>query len=128
MLTIEEMLAAKDRKVEEVPVPEWGGSVCVRRLSALEAIEFYVQLKGIAGTEVEVAKARMVSALSSFLSDADGNPVCSVEQAQQLTGKSSAVVHQIVSKGHEINATEDKKVKDIAKNSAPSLDATSPSA
>jgi hypothetical protein len=127
MLTIEQILAADDRKVEEVQVPEWGGSVCVRHLSGLEAVDLYVQLKGIAGTETEKAAARMVASLSAFLCDTEGKQLASIEQAKLLIGKSAVAVNRIVAKGHAINATDDAKVADGAKNSEPSRADSSPS-
>lgn len=129
MLTIEQILAANDLKVEEVQVPEWGGSVFVRHLSGLEAIELYAQLKdSAAGTVTEKAAARMVASLSAFLCDSDGKQLASIDQAKLLVGKSAAAVNRIVTKGHAINATEDARVADGAKNSEPSRADSSPSA
>jgi hypothetical protein len=119
-LTIEQILAAKDAKVEEVPVPEWGGAVFVRRLSANAAIEFYLSLRGIQGTEAEIGKARLVASLAAFLCDADARPIATLEQAKIIAEKSAGVVDRIVTRGHRINATDDREIDARAKNSEPS--------
>ena len=127
MLTIEQILAAKEARTAEVPVPEWGGTVCVRRLTALEAIELYAQLKDIKGTPVEVAQQRLVAALALFLCDYQGNAIATIEPAQELSRKSAGPVNRIVTQGHRLNATDDNQVEAGAKNSEPSRDDSSPS-
>jgi hypothetical protein len=129
MLTIEQILAAKDCPTEKVSVPEWGGDVYVRRLSANDAIDHVVGLRAITGgTDAEVAKARLAASLAAFLCDESGKPLCTLEQARALADKSAQPVNRVVTAGHRLNATDDAEVQQIAKNSAPSLDATSPSA
>jgi hypothetical protein len=125
-LTIEQILAAQDAKVQEVPVPEWGGSVFVRRLSANAAVALYLSLREIKGTDLEVARARLVASLQAFLSDAQGNPLANAEQAAALAEKAAEPVNRIVTAGHRINATDDREIETLAKNSVPSLAASSP--
>lgn len=126
-LTVEQILAAKDRPVEEVSVPEWGGSVYVRRLSAFEAIDHVVALRAITGeTPGEKARGGLVASLATFLCDENGNSICTIEQAQELARKASGPVNRIITAGHKLNATDDRDVEESAKNSEPSPAATSP--
>jgi hypothetical protein len=124
-LTVDQILSAQDKPVEEVPVPEWGGSVFVRRLSAHESIDFVVAMRAATGDEANVAKGRLAASLAAFLCDEVGRPIATLQQAHAIAAKSAAAVNRIVQAGNLLNATDERDVSAVAKNSEPSRADTS---
>jgi hypothetical protein len=128
-LTVDQIIAAPESNVAEVAVQEWGGSVFVRRLSALESLKLFIELRNIPkADDLTTAHSRLVQALSTYLCDSTGKPIATLEQARAIAGKGVKVVDRIVTAGHKLNAIDDESLDTTAKNSAPSLDATLPSA
>lgn len=115
-LSIDEILAADNLKPQEVPIPEWGGTVFVRTLSALEAIRLSGLLQDISGDPIRIAQERVVMALSAYLCDADGNALATVEQARAIAGKRATAVNAIVEAGHRINSVDANTAEGAAKN------------
>lgn len=127
-LTIEQILAAQDSNVEPVKVPEWGGTVYVRRMSAATSIDHVVAVRAIEGGDAEKARARLAANLAAFLCDENGKSLATIEQARQLVDKSAAAVMRIVEAGSRLNATDDSTVEAQSKKSEASPDDTSPTA
>lgn len=119
-LTLQQILDAQDVGTLEVPVPEWGGSVHVRQISALEGLRLTGQFRALQGTETEIAEQRLVIALATYLSDEQGKPLATPEQAKALLIKSQKVVERVVTAGSNLNGENDAARADIAKNSTPS--------
>ncbi len=124
ILTIDQMLAADSASIKEVPVPELGGVVHVKRLTALENLAMGRQIRDIQAAAADPSphgrtKAVVVASLVAYLCDPAGKPLATIEQAQALCEKEGAgpAVDRIFSVGHELNGENTEKV---AKNSAPS--------
>lgn len=122
-LTIEEILAARENRVVPVKVPEWGGVVYVRRLSALEAVDLGESLRD---TDGEGRRSRVIAALQAYLCDQDGKAIATADQAKAIASKSAGVVNRIITAGHRLNAMTDPGADDVAKNSVPSRGDSSP--
>lgn len=125
-LTIEQILAVNDTTPIEVPVPEWSGSVYVRRLSASEALRLSQAIRAIRGDDAH--QERMVTALAAYLCDAHGGALATIEQARLIAEKSAAAVNRIAAAGHVANAIDTASAEAASKNSEPSRSASSPTA
>ena len=92
----EDILEVKDIEIEEVEVPEWGGTVCVKGMSGLERDAFeasIVQAKG-KGTKVNMENIRAKLAAQT-LCDEQGERLFT-DADVKLLGKKSAVALQRV--------------------------------
>ena len=127
-LTIEQILAAEDLPVEEIKIPEWGGTVFVRRMTASDSIEHTIAIRKIEGDDSESIKRRLGMNVAAFLCDEIGRPIATADQARKLIDKSAAAINRIVEAGQRLNVTGDKEVAALSKNSDPSPDDTSPTA
>jgi hypothetical protein len=102
ILTRDEILAAKDHKIEPIEVPEWGGSGFVKSLSGtdrdrLESAGIVWEKRpngtiAIGGYKAEGTRARLVAA--SFC-DADGNLLFAPADIEALGAKDSAPLNRI---------------------------------
>lgn len=61
ILTLEQIRDARDLNEELVPVPEWGGEVRVRGMSAADGVGIFAKIK--AGGEVDTERVMMYAVL-----------------------------------------------------------------
>ena len=87
-LTKDQILGAVDFKYEEVDVPEWGGSVRLRGLSASERDEFEASI-GVT-QDLTNMRSRLVV---NCLTDEEGNRLFKNSEAKQLGDKNANVVN-----------------------------------
>ena len=120
LLTGAAILAANDLPHEDVEVPEWGGTVRVRAMSAGAAEAFYRQLD----------KNPQASARAGWIAlcavDADGKPLFSQADIPRLDDKSNQAVQRVwdvVARLNGLGGGGD----DLEKNSEPSPGGDSPS-
>lgn len=112
-LTKEQIFTAQDLPIEEVEVPEWGGKVRVRGLSAGERDAFEIangtaQLKG----ENPSPRARLC-ALCAL--DAEGKLLFAPADVERLAAKSGAAVDRVFQAAHRLSGM---RPEDVEKNSA----------
>jgi len=88
ILSAEDILAADDLKSAEVNVPEWGGKVLIRPMTADQAVIF-TDLQG------EDKKHSAVKATALCVVDAEGKPLFTEMQAKKLRSKSLAAFMRI---------------------------------
>lgn len=119
MLTREEILRCKDLGLSSVEIPEWGGTVFVRQMTALERLDFARE-----NQDDDEAGARLVARL---VIDEGGQPIFTPEDAPSLMTKNANVITRIVSAILEFNALGRNAVEDAQKNSGPSPSSDSPS-
>jgi hypothetical protein len=109
-LTAAEILGAKDRKIVAVEVPEWGGTVHVRSLSAAEALSLEQIMRPI-----EDRGELMACQLAAFLCDEAGTPLfASHQEALPMLERLPRVIRRVVDAGMLINgmgSLEDAKEK-----------------
>lgn len=111
-LTAEQIIAANDRKLERVEVPEWGGDgyVFVRSLSLGEALAVNKETAGI-----EDSGEIMAVQLAAFLSDDQGNALFTdTTSARQLLTRRPEVLARLLKAGQTLNhsgSVEDEKQK-----------------
>jgi hypothetical protein len=112
MLTRDQILAAQDKPVKEVPVPEWGGSVHVRTMSGLERDRLEALQEASPRKEV---RARFVVAACC---DAEGNLLFTEADIPALNGKNVKALDRIFDAVIELNRLSKDHVDEAEKNSA----------
>lgn len=92
LLTGEQILGANDLPFEDVPCPEWGGTVRVRMLSAREFRALGKKMDTIS-KDAEVGEFDTRTLLvGACLCGEDNKPIFTPEQFAALAGKSQAVI------------------------------------
>lgn len=118
MLTAEQIRAANQQRrtqVQEVDVPEWGGKVYVRRLSADDRDALAAASK--AHEQTGQPLRGWVAALC--LSDDKGTPMFYAPQhSEELGAMDGAAIERIVNAAFEFNGLTEKAIADLEKNSA----------
>ncbi len=119
LLTREAILGASDIKTEDVEVPEWGGTVRVRGLSATERDAFEQATVAIKGKKVKASflniRARIVS-LSVV--DEDGNRMFTESDIKALGEKSAAPMDRIYDVAGRLSGVTDADMEELAGNSS----------
>jgi hypothetical protein len=115
-LSREQILGAQDLGSEDVPVPEWGGVVRVRALSAHDRDAFR---RAAGGEDMIVKLAAML------IVDGGGNRVFSDVDIQALAAKSEAPLIRINQVGLRLSGLGEQAVEQAEKNSAPGPSADS---
>lgn len=128
-LSAEQILAANDREHEDVPVPEWGGTVRVIGLSAADRDAYEAAMAATTRGEVSAARLQNFRAklLVKALVDEQGKRIFTDGQAKDLGAKSGSVVDRLFDvtrrlSGMGKDALEQGK---DSSESAPSDDSTS---
>lgn len=128
ILSREEILSADDRKLEEVEVPEWGGSVMVRTLSGKERDEYEsgtIKIKnGKQEQDFENFRARLVALC---IVDEKGVRLFNSKDVTTLGNKSAAALQRVFDKCQALNAISDQDVVDLSEDfgSTPEENSTS---
>jgi hypothetical protein len=119
-LTRDQILAAEDLPRKLVEVPEWGGSVYVRHLTAQERVEWASQADAPKGHTI-------ASLLVLCLVDADGHHVFTKDDIPKLLEKNGVVVDRLAGEVIELNGLRARDEERILKNSGagPSAGSTS---
>ena len=101
-LTRDQILGAVDFNYVDVEVPEWGGSVRLRGLSASERDEFEASV-GI-NKDLTNMRAKMVV---NCLIDEDGNRLFKSSDAKQLGEKNALVVNRLFDECRKLSGMGD---------------------
>jgi len=122
VLNREQILSAKDRAQETIPIPEWGGDVIITALSVRDRSAVLgewarlgnVQKEGgdTVGAMLDI-KLRLV-ALS--ITDADGVPLFSADDITELATKSDGPIGVISDASIRLNRFFVSATEDAAKN------------
>ena len=115
MLTREQILAANDTPTQTVPVPEWGGNITVRTMSARDrdALEFAAIAARDEGSTVDNVRARYAAAC---IVDDKGNPLFTDEDIVALGNKSGAALDRVYQAIAELNRIMPGDIEGAAKN------------
>ena len=116
-LSREQILASTDLRKELVDIPEWGGSVYVRVMTAAERDKLdarYIQRKGQNGQRsFENFRAEMV--VTTVVDDA-GQRLFTDADVPQISLKSAAAVERIFNVASRLNGLSAKDQEELAKN------------
>ena len=119
------ILAAQDIKSEDVEVPEWGGSVRVRELSAADLLGFWDACRDGEG---ELVRERVQPALlARAVVGEDGAPLFTDADVGELMRKSARIIGRVSDAAQKLNGIG-QEAEEIAKNSGAAPSGASPSA
>ena len=115
LLNRETILAAQDVQYETVAVPEWGGEVRVRAISAAarDDLEQAAYAAHTAKQPFRNMRARMVALC---VVGEDGKPVFTGQDIETLGEKSAAALDRVYAAAARLNAITDSDIKELEKN------------
>lgn len=118
------ILQAKDVKIEQVDVPEWGGTVHVRSISAAERgliEEAAAKFKESKGKD-SFARTFTVKFASLALCDADGERLFDDKDMAQLAQKNAAAISRIAETAQRLSGFSKEDMEELEKNSMETQD------
>jgi hypothetical protein len=116
LLNKHDIMTVDDLKTEEVPVPEWGGSVLVRTLTARERDEFEGSTvdKKTGKPNLENFRAKLVSLC---MVDENGKRLFeSRADVAMLGNKSVAALQRVFNKAQELNGFSEEDVEELTED------------
>ena len=126
-LTRDDILAVKDVAEELVPVPEWGGTVRVRAMTAgaRDAFEYEAVLAMKENRTLTSVRARLIARCTV---DEDGNLLFSEDDIAALDRKSAAAMDRLYEAITRMNAMRASDIEALGKNFEAALGGDSSSA
>ena len=110
LLTKDAILAAEDRRTEEVNIPEWGGSVKVRTMSGSERDAFEIAITGVSKSNIRARFCALV------IVDEKGNRMFTDVEIAKLGEKSASSLDKVMEVGQRLNRFTDKDIEQLAKD------------
>jgi hypothetical protein len=120
-LSRDQVLGADDRQTEDVPVPEWGGTVRVRALSGVERDAYEAGIVSLQGDGSKVVNLKNLRGRLVSLScvDEDGSRIFTDEDAISLGDKSAAALERVFDVARKLSGLSEDDVKELAEGFAP---------
>jgi hypothetical protein len=119
MLSRDSILSSSDLPTEEVPVPEWGGTVFVRTMSGTERDNFEQVI--LEGKSTKGGTAKMVNVRAKLavkvLVDEQGKRLFTDEDAGILGSKSGKALDRIFEVAQRLAGIGEKDIAELEKNS-----------
>lgn len=116
-LSRDDILNYEDITTEVVEVPEWGGSVRLKVLSAAERDAFEASTVTTKGGKQKPNLANLRARLvSRCIVDEDGNRVFESGDVARLGNKSSRALDRLFTKCQELNGFSDKDVEELTED------------
>ena len=116
VLTRQQILSADDLKSKRVKVPEWGGDVFVRELTAAERDEYESSIVKTDGLDVTVNATNMRAKLVSMsVVDKDGKRLFTAKDVVKLGEKSAAVIDRIVDVSRRLSRIGPAELEELGK-------------
>jgi hypothetical protein len=112
-LSKDQILAADDLGLLEVPVKEWGGSVFIRVMTVAERDAYEREWIGKKDTGVENFRTKF---LQKVLCDEKGTLLFTPEEIDALGKKSARPMARLWEKAMKHNALMESDVEELAKN------------
>lgn len=128
VLSRADILGADDRPTKRIHIPEWGGDVIIRTITARERDQFEQSLFVQKGNDIIRNADNMRSKLCSLvLVDEDGKNLFSFDEAAKLGQKSAAIIARLFDEAQKLNGITKEDREDMIKNSesGPKDDSTS---
>lgn len=117
-LTRDEILGASDLVAESVQVPEWGGAVRVRCMTAAERDEYEQTLVATegeaAGAHLRNIRARLIAMCAV---DAQDKRMFSIADIEALGAKSARAMNRVFKVAVRLNALSAGDIEELKKNS-----------
>lgn len=128
LLTRDQILAADDIKTERIAVPEWGGDVLLRGLTAKERGRAVKACTRMVGNKPDTDfGALQVQMISMSAIDEAGTRLFTDNDVQVLSGKHSGVIEKIFTVVAKLSGVAEDEIAEMRKNSesSPSDDSNS---
>ena len=126
LLTKQDIINADDMRSEDVNVPEWGGTVRVRALSARQRDAFEATLVSGEGKKRRADLANVRAKLVGMcLVDDSGARLFTDAEAVALGAKSGAAMDRVFSVCQRLAGLTQEDVEELTKNSSPGLNGSS---
>lgn len=121
VLSRQEIIDAKDIDSQTIDVPEWGGSVVVRVMSAADRNRFEQSIVSIDkdGKRVPSMENFRCKVVCACLVDERGFPLFGPDEIDDLAMKSSQVIERLADIALAMNGMGANAVDDAVKNSEP---------
>lgn len=118
MLDRETLRKAMRGPIKTIDVPEWGGEVGIRRLSAGDLVRLRELIK-IDGTErTEAANLNATcEMLAMSLCDSDAKPIFTADELRDWDGQQVGILQTVLAAAQEHNGMGDNAAEDLEKNS-----------
>lgn len=119
-LTAEDILAPRAWPSEVVEVPEWGGSVTVRALSATELDAFNASIVRTKGNNVEINRNNYRAKLAArCIVNGDGKTPMFKDESQiiALGMQPASALDRILEAVNRLNGTTEEEQEELIKNS-----------
>lgn len=114
LLNKDAILGVSDLKHEDVPVPEWGGTVRVRTMTGLERDEFRASIASEDARNIGKFSAAL---LVATIVDESGNRLFTAEDMDALQAKAARSLDAPAVVAMRLNGLGNSAVGDAAKNS-----------
>ena len=117
ILTRDEILKAQDIDYEVVEVPEWGGEVRVRAMTAAErdAFEASILRQTKSGVQVEMVNLRARLCAMTIV-DEDGKRIFSDSDVAELGKKSAAALQRVFDVAMRLSKFGNEDIQNLAEN------------
>ena len=120
LLTRDAILGASDITTENVKVPEWGGTVRVKGLTAAQRDVFESQVMTMRGKDVSVNMSGIRALMASMaIVDDNDKPVFTKADVKALGEKSGAALDRVFEAVTRLSGLSDGDVEELAGNSEP---------
>jgi len=114
------ILKASALKTEDVPVPEWGGSVLVRELRGRERDEWEASLTVQRGGQMVPDTANMRAKLAArTIVGEDGEPLFTQQDVAALGELSAGALDRVFDVAARLSGLNQNALEELAKNSDP---------
>lgn len=116
-LTRDAIKAIDDKRIIQVPVPEWGGTVYVRTLTSAERDEFEAERADYRKQDEELAKKHFRAMfVVATCCDKDGNYLFQPSDCAWLSGKNGAAMDRIFEATGRLNHFFASDIEELVKN------------
>ncbi len=118
LLTRDQILKAQDLPSEDVPVPEWGGTVRVRALTGAERDAFEQSIVEQRGRSTRMNLQNLRAKLVALtVVDEEGNRIFSDSDAKLLGKKSALALNRVFEVAQKLSGLTSEDVEELTKNS-----------
>jgi hypothetical protein len=119
VLSGKDILDADDILIEKVPVPEWGGSVCVKGMTGQERDKYEGDIiKSSAGKKPGSAEYNLENMRAKLCSmtacDEDGKRLFSERDVRKLGAKSASALQRVFEVAQKLSGITDEDIESLA--------------
>lgn len=114
MLSKDDILNADDRPIVDVDVPEWGGSVKLRAMSAAQRDQYeQAMYESSKGKTLDNVRAALVA---YCLVDDEGKSMFTPKEVKELGEKGAAAISRLFDVAQQLNRMTDESIEELKGN------------